>query len=269
MDSKVFRLLARGAGALLLTVSSSLYAAQDSEAAALLQKGACVSCHHSVNKGMGPSYQQIALKYQSEAGSDDFLHGIIRNGSTNKRMPSNRNLSDDEVGTIVGYILEQSGNQTAPSEMDFTFDPSDSAIERGKNLFTGELALKNGGPSCLSCHHAKGVSSFGGGTLATDLSSSFSKFGAEALYAGILSSGFPIMRDVYKDSPISEKESHDIVAFLSQVPKTQSERNYLLLFLLFGVGGTFFCIGVMALLWPQKKEKSLRKRLVERNKAKD
>ena len=47
---------------------------------------------------------------------------------------------------------------------DRPFTPRD--IELGREIFAGTVALKNGGPSCLSCHGAHGIAGFGGGTLA-------------------------------------------------------------------------------------------------------
>ena len=75
------------------------------EAVLLMHKGTCTSCHHQSQRRMGPTYQETADKYADVLYADEILKGVIRNGSENGRMPSNRRLSDGEITTIVDWIL--------------------------------------------------------------------------------------------------------------------------------------------------------------------
>lgn len=243
---------------------SGMLAAEPDEAQMLMQKGACVSCHHQSQKRMGPSYQEMADKHKDDPGAAAFFKDVIKNGSKNRMMPATRNLSDQEATTIAEWIQALSGGGApgGPQE-EFSFSPDESSKAMGKKLFIGEASLSNGGPSCLSCHHVQGVSDFGGGTFASDLTGSYEKFQAESLLAGIKSAAFPVMREIYKDKPITEEESHHLTAYLSTREGIIHEGASKLTFV---ISGAVMFLAVLGLMFMSKGEakKSVRKRLIEK-----
>ncbi len=241
-----------------------------SEAKALLYKGKCVSCHDSSQKRLGPSYRDMAQKYKSNPNAASLMKVTIKNGSANKKMPANRYLSDKESSQIIEWIMTLSEDgliQDEPAK-EFVFNPSLEAITQGKKLFLGTVPLTNNGPSCLSCHDTQGLSGFGGGELASNLSKTFSEFEAESLASGIKAAAFPVMERVYEDAPITEKESHDITAYLSTLEASQTKENSKLMFV-----GAAACLFVAILLFmnfsKRKPKKSLRKQLLDRANADD
>lgn len=78
---------------------------EPAEALLLMQKGTCSSCHHQIQRRMGPTYQVTADKYAGVPEAKAKLSHLIRTGSENGRMPGNRRLTDTEIETIVDWIL--------------------------------------------------------------------------------------------------------------------------------------------------------------------
>ncbi len=97
--------------ATLLTAASLLAgvpAAQASEA--LARANNCLSCH-TVNKRLiGPSFKEIALRYQGK-GADEALVRKVREGGSGSfgavPMPANPNLSEADARALVKWILRQ------------------------------------------------------------------------------------------------------------------------------------------------------------------
>jgi cytochrome c len=88
-------------------------AANDS-GAALIAKNDCLTCHSIDKKMIGPSYKQVADKYESNAGNIDKLSHSIIDGSKglwgdslqhNGVMTPHPNLSYNDAETMVKYIL--------------------------------------------------------------------------------------------------------------------------------------------------------------------
>ena len=76
---------------------------------ALATKHACTACHAVDKKLVGPSYQDVAKKYAGQKEAEANLITSVRKGSTGKwgqvPMPANATPSDDEVKTLVKWIL--------------------------------------------------------------------------------------------------------------------------------------------------------------------
>ncbi|MFT4552381.1 MAG: cytochrome c [Chlamydiales bacterium] len=88
----------------LLSLPIALSADLD-EAQILMHKGTCTSCHHPMQRRMGPSFQETADKYAGNSDVRTKLFEVIRSGSENGRMPGNKRLSDEEIDTMVDWIL--------------------------------------------------------------------------------------------------------------------------------------------------------------------
>jgi cytochrome c553 len=87
-------------------------------------------------------------------------------------------------------------------------------VEGGKKLFTGERALVNGGPPCISCHNA-GVGPLGGGTLGPDLSKIWVDKSFLIHPAWINGVGVPLMGPIYNTHKVTDEEVEDLKAFFS------------------------------------------------------
>ncbi len=85
-------------------------------------------------------------------------------------------------------------------------------VGEGRKIFTGERALVNGGPACISCHNA-GVGRLGGGTLGPDLSKVWSTKPFLIHPAWINGGGVPLMGPIYIEHKVTEEEVEDLKAF--------------------------------------------------------
>jgi len=93
------------ARALLEVLVDSL--AQDAEA--LAKSRGCLACHAPAAKKIGPSYKDIAAKYQGDAAAPAMLAAKIQKGGSGNwgkvPMPPNPRIDDAAAKTLVTWIL--------------------------------------------------------------------------------------------------------------------------------------------------------------------
>jgi len=81
-------------------------------AMALAEKNLCLSCHKMDQKLVGPAFRDVAKKYQGVAEAQARLIANIRKGAKGVwgpvPIPPQTNLSDDEIKTLVAWILSLS-----------------------------------------------------------------------------------------------------------------------------------------------------------------
>ena len=77
----------------------------------LAQKNACTACHAVDKKLVGPAYKDVAAKYKGNAKAQAMLEEKVKKGSTGVwgqvPMPPNANVKDEDVKTLVKWILAQ------------------------------------------------------------------------------------------------------------------------------------------------------------------
>lgn len=76
---------------------------------ALAQAKGCMACHQVDAKLVGPSYKDVAAKYQGDANAKAMLIGKVRNGGVGAwgeiMMPPNTTASDAELDTLITWVL--------------------------------------------------------------------------------------------------------------------------------------------------------------------
>lgn len=76
---------------------------------ALATKHSCTACHAVDKKLVGPAYQEVAKKYAGQKDAEAALINSVRKGSSGKwgqvPMPPNPNPSDDDIKTLVKWIM--------------------------------------------------------------------------------------------------------------------------------------------------------------------
>jgi cytochrome c len=90
---------------------AQVHASPDNEKAyALAKQNACLGCHAINKKIVGPSYQDVAKKYQGDNKALAYLKNKIRNGGAGAwgvvPMPANAKLSDAELSLLSTWILQ-------------------------------------------------------------------------------------------------------------------------------------------------------------------
>ena len=138
-------------------------------------------------------------------------------------------------------------------------------IQRGHDLFTGEVRLANGGPPCLSCHSVGGVGALGGGKLGPDLTLAYERLqGRKGLGTWLSAPATPTMQTVFKTTPLGAEEIDPLLAFFEDATQRRAVADPVapLTFFLMGLGGAAFGIVLFDFAW-RKRFRSVRRRLVE------
>lgn len=250
-----------------------------------LFKQKCTACH-KIGGGrlVGPDLKGVTTKRSEEwlikwtKASQDLIHSgdadakAISNEFGGMIMP-NQELPDADIKAIFAYVESQSAiapSSVVPAEAN-QIKPSDKASSEelisGQNLFVGIQSLKNGGPSCISCHNVNYKGVIPGGILAKDLTTAFSRMGGDAGIQGILGAPpFPAMTSAYKNNPITDKEIGNLIAFLREVDtdktKQVASNNYLLLYL--GIGGLCLLIILYSIIWFRRKKTTVKNEIYNR-----
>ena len=77
----------------------------------LAQASGCMVCHGVDKKIIGPSYKDIAAKYRNDKGAAANLFKKVKGGSKGVwgeiPMPPNAHVKDDDINTLVKWILTQ------------------------------------------------------------------------------------------------------------------------------------------------------------------
>ena len=69
----------------------------------------CMACHAVANKLVGPSYKDVAAKYNGQKGAEDKLVQKIMKGGAGVwgpvPMPANPQVSEAEARSLVKWVL--------------------------------------------------------------------------------------------------------------------------------------------------------------------
>jgi cytochrome c len=80
----------------------------------LVLKSGCNACHGVDNASVGPSYKEVALKYENAADAVDYLIQKVINGGggiwSERLMPSHAHLDKEDISLMVDYIFSLSPN---------------------------------------------------------------------------------------------------------------------------------------------------------------
>ena len=80
------------------------------EPKSMAQKNGCFACHSVKVKVLGPSFVEIAKKYESQSEARQFLIEKVKKGGSgnwgNVHMIAHPKISDQEIGVIIDWILK-------------------------------------------------------------------------------------------------------------------------------------------------------------------
>jgi cytochrome c len=84
-------------------------AAEGGDQLALATSSGCMACHQVEAKVVGPAYKEVAGKYKGDAAALEMLIAKVKSGGVGTwgqiPMPPNAHVSDDNIRTIVEWIL--------------------------------------------------------------------------------------------------------------------------------------------------------------------
>ena len=84
-------------------------AAPATGAEGLLKKYACIACHSTTTKLVGPAYKEVAVKYAKEKDASQVLAGKVKKGGVGVwgqiPMPPNATVPEADLQSMVKWIL--------------------------------------------------------------------------------------------------------------------------------------------------------------------
>ena len=174
-------------------------------------------------------------------------------------------LSEDEVRAVIAYTRQ--GEWLGPAQAAEDPRATEEQILLGQDLFQGTTRFVNGGPTCNSCHDVANDAVIGGGVLAIELTSVFTRLGGPGVRAIIGSPPFPVMQRAYLDRPLTEEEVVALVGFLQKADEEQAlhhPRDYGLA--LFGAGllGSVILLGLCSVTWRGRRKGSVNQTIFDR-----
>jgi cytochrome c len=83
----------------------------------LAKKSACTACHAVEKKLVGPAYKDVAAKYADRKDAEAYLFDKVKKGSMGVwgpvPMPANASMKDEDVKTLVAWVLAQKPKDAA------------------------------------------------------------------------------------------------------------------------------------------------------------
>jgi mono/diheme cytochrome c family protein len=243
----------------------------------------CMSCH-TIGGGRltGPDLKNVSQRKDRGwltafiqdpksviDGGDAYAQEILK-ASRGVMMPTLTGMTKARAEALLALIDVESKLERSQfvgvqiSERPFTARD----VEVGHGIFMGTVPLKNGGPSCMSCHTVQGIKLFGGGTLAPDLTTVFERYqGRKTLSTWLSAPATPTMQSVFKKQALEGEEILALVAYfqstLARNPEDVSSER--LNFILIGLAGALLAMGLFDVIW-NKRLRTVRRALVQERK---
>ncbi|MEO8231326.1 MAG: cytochrome c [Ignavibacteriota bacterium] len=238
----------------------------------------CTACHTiGGGKLVGPDLSNVQSK-QTEEWIIKFVQSsqtVIKSGDTaavalfneyNKVIMPDQPLKANEITEILKYIAANSPDSTQPNKKtpNQIFNASmvtDLDIERGRKIFEGTTKLTNNGPPCITCHNGDDKSIIGGGTLALDLTTAFTRLSAAGVDGIVRNPPFPAMINSFGKAPLTDQEVQDLLAFLNYTnDRGVVESSVLQTHFILIVGafvGLNFVLAIFFFMWQRVKKYSV------------
>lgn len=239
----------------------------------------CVVCH-TIGSGprIGPDLKGVTQRRDRAwlsrwvrepdkmLAEKDPLAAKLLKEFNNIPMP-NLALTSAEAAAVIAYLEEALREAPATTAANEATEPTSDEIERGQNLFQGRVRFANGGPSCISCHHVKNDAIIGGGILAKELTTAFSRIGGEGVRAILGGPPFPVMQAAYKGMPFTDDEIRALAGFLQHADKEhayQQPRDYGWGLFSAGAGGVVVLLGFYSVMGRRRKRQSVNQDIYDR-----
>jgi mono/diheme cytochrome c family protein len=182
-------------------------------------------------------------------------------------------IAGEQVRQILGYLKNQGAGAPAAAggdalaQTDQVELASPENIKKGQALFQGTTRFANGGPTCNACHHVKNDAVIGGGILAAELTTVFSKMGSSGVQAILGRAPFPVMEAAYKNNALTDDEITYLVAFLQDADEQhlfQQPRDYGIGLFASGAVGAGVLFLLFGFTWRNRKSGSVNQAIYDR-----
>jgi mono/diheme cytochrome c family protein len=249
----------------------------------------CSACH-TIGKGklVGPDLTGVHDK-RSQQWLESFVtsaKSMIDSGDAeavaifeeyNQILMPDPPIAGEQVRQILGYLKNQGAGAPAAAGGDALAqtdqvelaspEASPEDIKKGQALFQGTTRFANGGPTCNACHHVKNDAVIGGGILAAELTTVFSKMGSSGVQAILGRAPFPVMEAAYKNNALTDDEITYLVAFLQDADEQhlfQQPRDYGIGLFASGAVGAGVLFLLFGFTWRNRKSGSVNQAIYDR-----
>ena len=245
----------------------------------------CFACH-TIGGGrlIGPDLAGVHEK-RSQEWLEEFIkssQSMINAGDTeavalfeeyNSLLMPDAPATEEQIRQVLSYIQSQSAGQTASVEtsVDEPATPPEPASEEdilaGQEMFQGNIRFENSGPACNACHEVRNDAVIGGGILAAELTTVFSRMGGAGVTAILGQAPFPIMQAAYEDRSLTEGEVTALVAFLEYADSEQYNqlpRDYGIGLFASGAVGAGILFFFFGFVWRGRKRGSVNQAIYDR-----
>jgi len=252
-------------------------------------KTTCFACH-TIGGGrlVGPDLAGVNGR-RSQEWLEKFIlssQSLIKGGDAdaislfeeyNSILMPDSILSGQQVKDVLSYI-ETASSEVMAADRDDASEavqpvaeaaqpPSEEDILKGQELFQGTIRFENGGAACNSCHDVRNDAVIGGGILAAELTTVFSRMGRAGVKAILGQAPFPVMQAAYQDKSLTDEEVTSMVAFLEYADSeeyNQLPRDYGIGLFISGLAGAAILFAVFAVLWRGRKVGSVNQEIYDR-----
>jgi len=245
----------------------------------------CFACH-TIGGGrlIGPDLAGVHEK-RSQEWLESFVkssQSMINAGDTeavalfeeyNSLLMPDAVATDEEVRQVLSYIKVQSAGAAAGVEAsaDEPVTPPEPASEEdilaGQEMFQGNIRFENSGPACNACHEVRNDAVIGGGILAAELTTVFSRMGGAGVTAILGQAPFPVMQAAYEDRSLTDDEVTALVAFLEYADSEQYNqlpRDYGIGLFASGAVGAGILFFFFGFIWRGRKRGSVNQAIYDR-----
>ena len=224
--------------------------------------------------------EQFVKSSQSMINSGDAVAIALYEEFSKMIMPDPP-LTVEQIKEVLNYIKTGGAGTTSQGTENEVVEVQETAKEAervatkedvllGQNLFQGITRFENGGPTCNACHDVTNDAVIGGGILAAELTTVFSRMGGLGVKAILGQSPFPVMQAAYKDKALTEDEITSLVAFLQKADEEhqfQQPRDYGIGLFVSGVIGAAVLFLFFGLIWRDRKIGSVYQSIFDRQQA--
>jgi mono/diheme cytochrome c family protein len=254
-------------GALFLAAgwsgNSSIAAPADGGA---LFEAKCAACH---SIGGGPKFGPDLKGAVARLGRDGAILAIVDPAKAGlaPSMPK-LGLTRPEAEAISAFLdKDAAGSAATQPAAAAAAAATPEEIDLGRKLFGGNVRFAKGGPACNACHHVNHASLAGGGTLAADLTRTYSRSGEQGLSAMIADAPFPVMQVAYANKAVQPEEIRALTGFLRQADTlgaSQPPRSHGWNLFLGGAGGAVVLAGLFSLVGGGRRKRSVNQDIYDR-----
>jgi cytochrome c len=141
-------------------------------AKALMAKTNCAFCHNPSNRTVGPTYKELAAKYQPDDATLEKLAAKVRAGGSGNwgtvPMPSHPLLSVSDAKTIVRYFLSVNDPAIAAAPLSGSFTPANPQSDGARSAVLIHAAYTDKGAGQLPAQTSEALMVLRNPTLGAD-----------------------------------------------------------------------------------------------------